>query len=327
MSKRGTETLVVYHGSLPCQAKKACDGKACTNMAYYKEGSLYLCGVHSDTKKRTQLPKDKDEKRRKLTLISEHQTRVEEKAKNNVENGLQGFIQCQKMKMMKEVPLVEDFTNVFPNNKHENRIDGIGCASLSPMRLGPVVHRQRGLKNALNIENYHQFNKVWPSEVDKDGDPSKEWQKRQKEGYADPEPHRHKFSAKEMSNERKAVNGKNRNQPLYSVHRTIDGKERRFSYVESRYFYCKAYEALAPKSPQFETLLALKEKGTNLMICGYDACPITRPIYDHYCDATHPFGHELVLYCLLTIGDENDYPWNRYEREHLDLYKDIAYVL
>lgn len=122
------------------------------------------------------------------------------------------------------------------------------------------------------------------------------------------------------------MGGENRNQPLYSVRLTLTGEERRFSYVDSRYFYCKAYEALAPKSPQFDALVTLKENGTNLIICGYDACAITKPIYEHYCDAKHPFGHELVLYSLLTIEDEKDYPWNQYREEHADLYKDIAYM-
>ena len=47
-----------------------------------------------------------------------------------------------------------------------------------------------------------------------------------------------------------------------------------------------------------------------------------------YCDSHYPFGHELVLYCLLTIDDSKEYPWNRYIlKSKGSIYKDIAYML
>ena len=37
-------------------------------------------------------------------------------------------------------------------------------------------------------------------------------------------------------------------------------------------------------------------------------------IEDHYLDSSKPFGHELVLYTMLTINPEN-YPWRKYKTE------------
>jgi hypothetical protein len=232
------------------------------------------------------------------------------------------------MQMMKPVVPVDGFLNVFPNNKHQDRADGHGCAALSPMQLGPVQHRQPGLPEALNIENYHQFNKVWPSEVDPEGSPTEEWTKRRLEGYNDPVPHRHKFDDKQLAQERKKVKGAaNKNAPLYSVHLTLQGEPRRFTYVQSRYFYCRAYASLARQSPQFAELQRMLAQGTNLMLCGYDAYTLTLPLYVHYHDANKPFGHELVLYALLVTQEGEELPWDRYRRENEAVYADIAHVL
>jgi hypothetical protein len=232
-----------------------------------------------------------------------------------------------KMKMMKNVPLVEGYLNVFPNNKHQFRQDGFGCSSLSPMQLGPVIHNQPGLPDTKNIENYHQYNKVYPNEIDDDGNPTKEFRKRQIEGYNDIIPHRHKFDAETMKKLRKEINGENKNAPLYSVHKTLDGVERKFTYVQSRYFYSKAYEKLSKNTNDFDKLKEMIKNGTNLQICGYDAYEITDDIYNHYCDPKNAFGHELVLYCLLTIENSDDYPWNVYRKNNKKIYKNIACVI
>ena len=321
MTKRVAET--VFYGSVVCQAQQK-NGKTCTNGAYFKQGEAYLCGVHSSAKKhRVELPRDRDAKQRKVDALAAHHALVEEAAK---QRDTPGIVQCHKMSMMREVPLRDTFLNVFPNNKHQNRADGFGCASLSPMRLGPVLHRQPGLPAALNIENYHQFNKTWPNEVDTDGNPLPAFYSSRANAYLDAVPHRHKYDAKTMTTLRTKVAGENRNQPLYSVHLTLDGEERRFSYVQSRFFYCKAYEALAKRTDDFRALQQMLAAGKNLLICGYDAYDVSLPLYDHYCDETRAFGHELVLYCLLTIDQSEQYPWNIYAAVHTDLYRNIAYM-
>lgn len=315
--------LTIYYGESVCQATIKSNDKNCTNLAYYKEKNVYLCGMHSNKKTRTVLLKNPNKKTNRLASLSDHKETINEAIKLN--KGKVGDIVCFQMKMMKKVPLVSGYLNVFPNYKHNNRTDGYGCSQLSPMSLGPVVHNEPNLPPAKNIENMHQTSKVWPNEVDKKDNPTKEWYKQRLEGYNDPIPHRHKFDAKTMTTLRKQVNGQNRNAPLYSLHLTDKGKEVRFTYVESRVFYCKAYEKLAKQTENFKTLTKKIKSGTNIIICGYDAYPVTKDLYAHYIDATKPFGHELVLYTLLTVADADDYPWNIYYRKHTKLYKGITF--
>lgn len=309
------------YGESKCDAIVVSTGNQCTNNAYYKQDRKYLCGIHSDEKKRKILDKDKDKKKAKLALIEKHEKHLKKQAKKRQVKGIKGQVKCSGMRMMKEVPLIKDYRNIFPNNKHGNRCDGKGMPSLSPMRLGPVIHNELDLPIALNIENYHQFSKVWPNEVDDKGNPTQTFRERQIEGFQDPIPHRHKFSTEVMTQLRKSVNGENRNQPLYSVHKTIDGEERRFTYVESRYFYCHFYEILAKETSDFAKLKSYLDKGINLLIVGFDGYEVINDLYTHYCDEKKPFGHELVLYSLLTIDDPDNYPWNVYKKRHANLYE------
>lgn len=315
---------VIYYGKLMCQARTQ-KGDRCTNGAYYvqcKDECKYLCGQHSDKGVRTILPKDKKRAENRTREIEEHNLSIETFRANNATKNLVGKVECCKMYMMKQVPLKYGYLNIFPNNKHQSRKDGFGCASLSPMRLGPVNHKQPGLPKAKNIENYHQFSKCWPNEVE-DGEPTDEWRDRRLEGYKDPLPHRHKFDAKAMKELRKGVNGQNRNAPLFSVFLDKNGIERKFTYVECRYFYCKAYEILAKCTEDYDKLVRMIAEGTNIVICGYDAYSVTDELYTHYCDPTKPFGHEMVLYTLLT-SKKNEYPWDKYKKCHKELYKDMS---
>lgn len=55
------------------------------------------------------------------------------------------------------------------------------------------------------------------------------------------------------------------------------------------------------------------EDGYNLRICGYDAYdPHHYNMEDCYCDISRPFGHELVLYTMLTEPEEK-WPWRKYK--------------
>ncbi len=317
---------IIYYNTITCQAIKHSDSKPCTNNAYYLQDQRYLCGVHSKKNQRTILPKDKNADIKRDEIIRLHNNNISAIAIENFKNAKAGKVLCYKMGMMKSVPLVDGFLNVFPNNKHGDRKDGLGLSTLSPMRCGPVIHNEPNLPNALLIEAYHQNSKVWPNEVDENGNPTLEFRERRIVGYNDPIPHRHKFDAKEMTKMRKLIAGANRNQPLYSVHYTLSGEEKRFTYVESRYFYCKAYEILAKQTTEFTKLSELITSGTNVIICGYDAYDVTDDLYTHYCDETKAFGHELALYCLLLIENEDAFPWNVYRQNHLELYDNIAHM-
>lgn len=127
-----------------------------------------------------------------------------------------------------------------------------------------------------------------------------------------------------MKKLRAEINGENRNQPSYAVHKTIDGVvERRFTYVQSRYFYCHFYEQLAKETVDFKKLQHYLDEGINLRIVGYDGYNVTKDLYTHYTDPTKAFGHELVLYSLLVIANPSDYPWNVYKANHAELYDNM----
>jgi hypothetical protein len=165
------------------------------------------------------------------------------------------------------------------------------------------------LPPAESIENYHQFAKVFEREIPSNVTgitkeplyPSQEFWVKLAAGYKDKVPHRHKFPD---------IKQKNKNVPLFSLRSDSKGQWKKYSYVESRVFYCQMYEKRAPQTREFQELKRRLQEGYNLEILGYDAYPITQTLLQHYQDPTRPFGHELVLYCLLTIEDPKDFPWN-----------------
>ncbi len=309
----------MYHGEVTCSGTLK-SGKSCTQKAYYKSKhrSHPYCGRHAKQHKGyTTLPKNPNADREKQLEIDNRQQVIDRIAKENREQGKKGDVICSKFLMMRQPKLEDVYLAVFPNFKHGNRKDGYGCDSLSPKSLGPVKHRQPGLPDALTIENYHQFNKVFSQELDPvTKNPIPEFYEKRNKGYQDSEPHRHKIDPKEQKKKQSNINI-----PLFSIHLSNDGQERRYSYVQSRYFYCHQYELLTKDLPQLNHLQELIENGTNLQIIGYDGYPITNSLYDHYLDISRPFGHELVLYSILTIENSQNYPWNRYYNEFKEIYE------
>lgn len=291
----------VYFGEQICQAFKS-NGEKCDKKAYFirNDNMAILCGIHSKSINRSKLPKNPmADIIRNQQLVKHFETCNEVAAKNKSEGKL-GTVKCGKMKMFGTPELVFGFTNIFPNYKHGGRTDGIGSPSLSPKSIGPIEHGQPGLPKALNLENFHQGNKVFPDEVNENGEPLLEFYKVQKKMYNDPEPHRHKQSS----------GGKN--VPLFSVWRDKDGIEHKIDYFTSRQFYCNYYERSVCKNPDFAKLKRLIKRGYNLMILGYDGYDVNLPIEEHYLDISRPFGHELVLYTMLT-HDESSYPWRKWK--------------
>ena len=312
----------IYFGSIKCQEyissgdKK---GQRCDNFAYYKKSKKYVCGVHSKGYQRTTLPKNPNAAEMHENQLKYKQKLVYETAEKNKKEGKKGNIICSKMKMMKSPPYNEGYLKVFPNYKHQNRSDGFGCASLSPKSMGPIDHGMPGLPIAKNLENFHQFSKVFATEVDKNGDPTEEFRELRIRAFDDPIPHRHKFEYPEI----KKIVGENGNvnKPLYSVFSDEKGNEKRFQYTEARYFYCKWYQKFALKDENFLKLKNMIDEGINLQITGFDAYDVeNRDLYDCYVWEKKPFGHEMVLYTLLTVSNPSDYPWNKYYEQHKEKY-------
>ncbi len=294
-----------YYSSIKCQSNIK-NGDPCKNNAYWKtdEEPYYRCGVHSRKFKdsRIKLDKDPNAKEKKTKLLKERKKEAEEEMEKNNEKG---HVICGKLYMMKEAPYVKGYLNVFPNYRHQNRRDGYGCNSLSPMSLGPVVHGQPGIPISFNLENFHQGSKVFDSEVvDEKGDPGPEFFKTQIDMFKDKIPHRHKEAAKKN------------NVPLYWLWKRKDGSYKRFGYVESRQFYCFWYEKLSKDLPDLKKLKQMIKDGYNLQICGYDSINdlTAENAEQYYLDPLQPFGHESVLLCLLVLP-EDKYPWRKYKTE------------
>uniref|UniRef100_A0A6C0J4E0 Uncharacterized protein n=1 Tax=viral metagenome TaxID=1070528 RepID=A0A6C0J4E0_9ZZZZ len=215
--------------------------------------------------------------------------------------------------MIKNPKYIVGYLNVFPNYRHNARKDGYGCSELSPKSLGPIEHNMPGLPTALNLENFHQYAKFWSFEIDINDMPTEQTLHHRIKGYQSKIPARHKHSNDILSKYG------NVNAPKYSLYYRSDGTPLKYSYLECRYFYCHYYELLATETKSYKELLHKIKQGYNLNIVGYDGYPPSGHI-EMYLDISKPYGHEMVLYALLTIPETCSYPWNIYNREHKELY-------
>ncbi len=315
----------VYYGEKKCESFYK-NGKVCRNNAYWKLKGKYLCGVHSRKDKiyRIGLEKNKNKKVERQLLINNILLLVETHKKINT----RGELIVRKMKMRQFVDYVEGYFPIFPNSKHQNRKDGYGCKNLSPMHLGYVEHEMflwlNGEKiiipKAYNLENYYQGAKIFDKDstvINGNVELTHEGVLKRIEMYNDKIGKRHKYRRKDK--------------PFFSVYYDKEGNEKRYDYLESRYFYCFWYEKLAKKTKEYKVLVNKLNEGYNLCIYGYDGRELDNKkglnhkefMYNEYFNLLTPFGHELVLYCLLTIDNPDDYPWNIYYIENKDIYSNI----
>lgn len=295
-------TKTTFYGESKCIGVYK-SGKLCTNNGYYLQDGQILCGLHSDKNKRDILPKNPNAEKLRKEEIELHNKSVRKAQIKNKNLGKSGDLIVSSLKMMGKPETIEGFLKVYPNFKHQNRQDGFGCASLSPKSLGPVKHGMPNLPIAKNVENYHQFAKIYEVELS-NGKITKESMQTRINGYNDSTPHRHKFL---------------KMKPNFSVFYSKKGVEKRYNYIECRYFYCYWYRKLVEKKADFKKLQQMLRDGYNLQIIGYDGYPITKSLYEHYIDPAKPFGHELVLYSLL-VGE---YPWEIYREKYPDKYIDM----
>ena len=314
---------VLYHGESMCAKSEKCK-----NRAYYLSGGVGSCGVHSKSDgARKELPENPDkEKNEDLKLKA-----MSEEARLGFESsvGNRGRISLRRLGMMKPIPVEKGYFTVLPNRKAKSKGEVVWAMNeLSPMNLGPVVHGQPGLEPSENLENFHQFNKVFESEYDAATDKLKAvWYTRRISGYSDRVAHRHKLGATKAAHMKNAgiAPGGNANKCLFSVFLTPEGDERRFEYVPSRVFYCTFYERLARKTSALaklaDTLYVHKQA---IIIAGYDARNAAdedidaATIHRWYLDPSWPFGHEMVLHAILFHWNSPELlPW-RIEAAKLD---------
>lgn len=295
---------IVYYGEINCNGITK-NGDLCVNKAYYINGTNYLCGVHCKKDFRTCLPKrnkkeleqiKKEQFQEELQVIQRHTAR-------NMKNGKKGKIHLTKMYMMKQPGHIRGYLNIYPNFKDKGRVDGIGIPELSPKFAHKIKHGQPGLPPSKNLENFHQGSKCFHEES-KDDEPTELFFENQLAFFKDSVPHRHKYKGIE----------KNKNIPLYFVWKRKDSSMIKYDYVGSRQFYCNFYERIVLQLPEYTKLKEMVDSGTNINICGYDAYMPNESLEVHYLDSNRPFGHELVLYSLLTLN-KSEYPWRKYKTE------------
>nr|QBK84862.1 MAG: uncharacterized protein LCDPAC02_00610 [Pithovirus LCDPAC02] len=365
--------MTTYHGEIQCETiyKSGKNvGKRCENRAYWdciKEKGRYRCGMHSRNITKTELLKDPKAKEKRSIEIYNMLKEAESIQKQNFDQKKKGKLIVRKMYIMKKIDYVKGYYPVFPNIKHQNRKDGFGMSSLSPMVLGPVLsyfpYNEVKIIKIPNIENYYQGAKQYICDINYSNMDNihlnDHGYNKLLKMYEDIEPHRHKYTKKELDIICKDIDIKKPKiyKPVFSVYYNKYGIGTAYTYIESRYFYCYWYKKLATKTDEYLDLIQKLENGYNLCIYGYDGRPVRysyekfsdenfvdgRPViykgndfldienqdllkkimYDIYLDISKPFGHELVLYSLLTIEHENDYPWNIYYSKNKDLYKNI----
>ena len=297
--------MSVFYGEIQCESILKTKNALCTNKAYFNCDGKFMCGVHSKKGDNiSKLPKNPNKLLEKENELIEIKKEIENSAKINKENNKIGNVIVTKLHMMSSPENVTGYLNVFPNYKHQNRKDGFGCMRLSPKSLGPVIHNMPNLPDATTIENYHQFAKFWDFELDENGNILEQYKIERIKAYTAP-PMRHKYDKKLL-----LKLNKNINIPRFSMYYDKDGNEHRYNYLQCRYFYCHFYEILAKQEPDFITLKKMIQNGYNLNICGYDGYNVTQSVMQHYMDTSRPFGHELVLYTMLTEDNPENYPWN-----------------
>lgn len=296
---------ILYKGTVNCT------NKGCNQRANYIQDKTYLCGRHIDKgKKNVLLPKNVKDLN---ILLKQHAIDIRSIAKENRMNKIYGHVICYKMKTIEKNPnIIKGYMNIFTSIKHGNRKDGITCRKLLPLYLGPVKHNEPNYPDARTISSYREYSIIRKKTDNRDD--------YRKNGFFTDciSVSTYEKNRKDYDNEKNYI----------SVYTTLDGKEKReFNHIESRFFYCKAYEALLKDNKKFKRLKQMLQCGINLRICGFDVYfDANKTLYEHYCNIKEPFEHELILYTLLTIHNKNEYPWNIYKEKHHDRYNNIAHM-
>ncbi len=197
---------------------------------------------------------------------------------------------------------------------------------LSPMLLGPInvnslgyrwsddeghtLHKVPLPQLISNVENLWQYSKVWPGDEDpKTKALGREFFSRRSLGWhkkkADRYPLKRPQDPKSKSNPPfKATSGPNKSVPLYSY-----WFGERLTYLEARKkIYCPIYERMVRKTDAYKELERLVLSGQNVLLIGYDGYARgSRTWKECFEDCSRPFGHEMVLACML--DNQRPFPW------------------
>jgi hypothetical protein len=270
--------------------------KICGRFCGWKNGNEYTCGMHKkkdvvyEKVKKLKDEKQKQREKENLKRRKQHKVTVERQKLKNNKNGKKGLVICDKKihyraknVIDKRDPLHDGFLNINVCSSAK----GI-WKELSPMYLGndvgiPTSETEDGSKDGkkltfLNIESLWQSMKKYENESWEDYYETRvEWSK-------------HKKGKRRKQFGKKA----NRNIPEFSY-----WKGKKLSYMEARKsIYCPLYAKYVVKTEAYKRLKSLLNQGYNLCIIGYDG-RIIDDLKKEFNDSSKPFGHEIVLVCLL----------------------------
>jgi hypothetical protein len=199
-------------------------------------------------------------------------------------------------------PTIENYTNVNVCSNGPAR-----WKPLSPMLLGPFFLEEKKIPIAwypngihpgfvelnkneqvaacTNFENCWQFSKVFDRDLDSNNVVQRSFFERRAHGFSDVKPHRRALPKKSGT-------------PVAAYWNGLI-----LTYLESRKIYCAGYASLIINTPAYFDLVNFIHSGNNVQIIGFDGqdVDITPELMRKlYRDPVRPFGHELVLCCLLT---------------------------
>ncbi len=301
---------MVYYAEVNCENEK------CKNKAYVESEKKYYCKVHC--KNGTALPKRPKTEVVALNIKREEDRRLcEDKAQiKNVEKGRKGKVKMTRLTMVKGWDYKEGYFPIFPNYR-QARTDGLSMQSLSPFKLGPVIINDELRCETLEI--YWQYSKVYESEISARDEVLDIFFEKRKKFF------KYRIAnAVEWKKMKTLKKGPEPEIPIFALHE-LNGKEKRYDYVSSRYFYCTYYAALAEKENDLAKLRTMMDEGLNIQLVGYDSFDLDKndseeiALYKAFKNSSFHFGHEAVLYCLLTLNPKN-YPWVVYKRKHESIF-------
>jgi len=314
--------VLPFSGSLPCGQSYASgkrQGERCVEVARYFEEGKFFCGMHSSSSDsiRQALPKrNKEEQVRHQRLQDEkYEALVQDAAQQNRKAGRIGEVVLFKKQMLHNVTRQAGYRDYYPNFKDHHPPGGVGMPLLSPKQPFQVIHGQPHVPIATSIENFHQQSKCYFWET------MDQFRIHRNAGFQCMEPHRHKTPQSVLHcmknaglsvEEQKEEDDSSRQWRCF-VWMDENEQEHELEMSASRQFYCKFYEQYVRNRLEFKQMQDALNRGENIRICGYDARPLRKDNYeDEYLDSSRSFGHERVLWTMLKISKESDWPWRKY---------------
>lgn len=208
-----------------------------------------------------------------------------------------GDIRCGKLYRYKTWPRIDGYNtyNVCSSSTSKTK-------QLSPFILGNFQVIDENKNDRLYVrcfENLWQDSKVYAEDIDIHGNIMESWFETRRNGCLD-------FKAKRKGHRK--ITKTSSKLPIFSYWNGY-----KLNYLEARaVIYCPIYEKLVTLTSVFQEFKRAYENGAKLHIIGYDGYDYVKngqTLRDCFYDTSKPFGHELVLACLL----QNYRPWTEHE--------------